>query len=328
MISEDVFSLQKGELHVHLNGLVSPILVRTLLTEENIQIPHGFNQLTDLVRDTPCPSLVDYLKPWQVLRRIPNSKMNLKRLSDDAFESLAHNNVKFVELRSSVIYLTTLLNCTVHEALALLIETIRESSEKYNIATGLILTVTRGDNSSIQLATLLTAYRDLGCPKAVVGIDLAGDEEVPIPSELPSLFKSAKDRYGLGITIHAGETGRSENILAAINDFGADRIGHGTAAGSNPDVMDILRKRDICVEVCPISNRLTGAVEKINMHPLLEFYRSGVPFVICSDNPGIHQKGLNEDYIAALKEGIDLNALRFQFALATKYSFLVLSDEN
>lgn len=321
----EIACLDKGELHVHFNGLISANLVREILKAEEAEIPNSFDLQHDLVRRSPCASLSTYLKPWQVLRKIPSNPSNLKRLSDDAFARLSSNNVKFVELRSSVMYLATLHDCPLHEALARLIEVTCESSSKHGVVSGIILTVTRGDYSVVHLDALLKAYCELGCPPEVVGLDLAGDEEYPFPEELPSRFQAAKQKYGLGVTIHAGETGRPENILSAILDFGADRIGHGTAAVIDPYVMDMLCERDICVEVCPISNRLTGAVKDSEMHPLREFYRRGVPFVICSDNPGIHEQGLNEDYAAAMTEGIDLDSLRAQHTLATKYSFLKLT---
>lgn len=120
--------------------------------------------------------------------------------------------------------------------------------------------MTRGPDASQCLSTLLRAYRDLGEPSEVVGIDLAGDEEIGFPADLPRLFRDARDRYGFGVTVHAGETGRASNIWIAIDQFGADRIGHGSAAGTDPRLMDFLASRDICVEVCPVSNRLTGAL--------------------------------------------------------------------
>lgn len=94
----------------------------------------------------------------------------------------------------------------------------------------------------------------------MIGLDLAGNEDITPPPETASLFRSAKDKYGLGITIHAGETGNADNIRNAIISYGADRIGHGTAVIRSPEIMDLIRELDICIEVCPISNRLTGAV--------------------------------------------------------------------
>jgi adenosine deaminase len=186
----------------------------------------------------------------------------------------------------------------------------------------LILTVTRGDYGASNLATLLQAYEDIGRPKDVVGLDLAGDEETPYSAELPAMFREAKDRYGFGITIHAGETGRVENVRTAVELFKSDRIGHGTAAVKDPYLMDLLAAEGVCVEVCPISNRLTGAVPRDEAHPLQEFRRHGVPFVICSDNPAIHQRGLAHDQAAAMAEGLSIYDMQQQYEIAKRFSFM------
>jgi adenosine deaminase len=319
---ERLRTFDKGELHIHLNGAIPVAKVRDILAEEATEIPAGFDVERDLVRQTASPSLAEYLAPWQVLRRIPKRPKNLQRLVDAAFAALAENRVRFVELRNSVLYLATLQGCSVIQALERLIVSTGAAADRHGMRRGLVLTVTRGDYSAVNLAALLNAYKALGEPRDVVGIDLAGDEEIPYPAELPSLFREAKQRYGLGITVHAGETGRSENVRNAVELFSADRIGHGTAAGRDPRVMELLAKRNICVEVCPISNRLTGAVPPDEAHPLREFQQYGVPFVICSDNPAIHQRGLTDDQTAAMAEGVSVEALQQQYAIARHYSFI------
>ncbi|EKM94132.1 adenosine deaminase (add) [Stutzerimonas degradans] len=87
-------------------------------------------------------------------------------------------------------------------------------------------------------------------------------------------------------------------------------------------MLDELVTKDICIEVCPISNRLTGAVPPDEAHPLLEFRRFGVPFVICSDNPGIHQHGLADDHATAMAEGLTARDLNQQYKVAKRYSFI------
>ncbi len=312
----------RGELHVHMNGAIPVSTIQNILADESTELPSGFLIERDLVRCTPCQSLASYLTPWQVLRLFPKKRENLDRLSLAVVASLAESNVRFAELRSSVLYLATLQNCSPTQALERLIESSRAASDHFGMRLGLILTVTRGDYSSVALSTLLQAYQNLGEPDDVVGLDLAGDEEVAYPSELPSLYRKAKDRFGLGITIHAGETGRVDNVRAAAELFGADRIGHGTAASKDPHLLDLLAKRDICIEVCPISNRLTGAVPADEAHPLLEFRGHQVPFVICSDNPAIHQRGLADDDAMALTEGLSASDIYQQFEVAKQFSFI------
>lgn len=307
---------------MHLNGAIPASTIRDILADEATVLPDGFELGRDLHRATPCQSLAEYLMPWQVLRLFPRRRENLDRLTLPVFAGLAGNNVRFAELRSSVLYLASLQKCSPAQALERLIESTGEAAQRYGIRRGLILTVTRGDYGAVNLSTLLQAYRDIGEPKEVIGLDLAGDEEMPYPAELPSLFREAKDTFGLGITIHAGETGRIENVRAAVELFGADRIGHGTAAGKDPELLELLSFKKICIEVCPISNRLTGAVPPNEAHPLQQFRQFGVPFVVCSDNPAIHRCGLADDHAVAMTEGLSIGDLRQQYEVAKRYSFM------
>ncbi|WP_159739675.1 amidohydrolase family protein [Vibrio atypicus] len=315
-------SLSKGELHVHLNGLAKTNILRSLLESCTDELPKGFSLSSDLTRSTPASSLSDYLKPWQALRLIPRSRTDLSKIVDSAFAELQRENVKFVELRNSIIYISLLNGITVQESLEWLLQAIDELSTKYNITAGLILTVTRGEYAPEHLRALLEAYKLLGRPKSVVGLDLAGNEEVHPPTETASLFRKAKDDEGLSITIHAGETGKPLNIEEAIHNYGADRIGHGTAIIKSPQLMDLVKEKDICIEVCPVSNRLTNAVAENESHPVREMVEHGVPFVICSDNPSIHCSSLSEDYLEFYNETGNSELLENMFATQKKYSFI------
>lgn len=315
-------SFKRAELHVHMNGAIPASTIRDILVDEGTILPQGFDFHRDMVRLEPCSSLAEYLIPWQILRLFPKKRENLDLLTLSVFGGLAANQVGFVELRSSLLYLATLQRCSPAQALERLIESTGDAARHHGIRRGLILTVTRGEYGAVGLAALLQAFADLGRPRDVVGLDLAGDEEMSYPPELPSMFRDAKDRFGLGITIHAGETGRAENVQSAIELFDADRIGHGTAAGKDPRLLELLAERRICVEVCPISNRLTGAVPSNEAHPLQEFRQYGVPFVICSDNPAIHQHGLVDDQASAIAEGLSICDIQQQYDIAKSYSFM------
>jgi adenosine deaminase len=321
-MEEFVTNLEKGELHVHLNGLVSTDVVRKLLLKEKDRIPEAFDLNYDLNRLVPAPNLITYLKPWQVLRLIPRNRRALGLIVDSAFKNLKTQNISFVELRNSIIYIALLNNITVDKALHWLIVEVEQASYKYNIRAGLILTVSRGDDAVDLLDTLLNAYSKLGKPSIVVGLDLAGNEDMISPPEICHLFIKAKIEYGLRTTIHAGETGNENNILDAVINFQADRIGHGTAASKSEAIMNILKEKDVCIEVCPISNRLTGAIGQDEPHPVLQFIAKDVPFVICSDNPSIHCSGLNDDYLEFYRESKSQIYLKNMLANQKKYSFI------
>jgi len=155
----------------------------------------------------------------------------------------------------------------------------------------------------------------------IVGIDLVGDEGLPIPSEASKIFKKAKEEYGLGITIHAGETGNLGNILWAVDECCADRIGHGLAASGSQKVMDHLREKDVCVEVCLQSNYLTGNVENVMEHPVTKFIENGVPFVLCTDNPALQDFSLSDEYELFEKITGREDILKHMISWQRKYSF-------
>lgn len=319
---DSIKKMVKGELHVHLNGLVSTEVIKKMIQDELCEIPQNFDLSVDLNVLRPAQSLIDYLRPWQVLRLIPRNKDNLRLIVESAFENLKADSVSFVEIRNSIVYIASLNNISVDNALLWLIEEIENASYKYQIRAGLILTVSRGSHTNEHLKMLLQAYKNLSFPECVIGLDLAGNEDIEPPKETAHLFLKAKSEYGLKITIHAGETGNYENIRKAIIEFGADRIGHGTAASKSDEVMGLLKDRDICLEVCPISNRLTKAVGEYEEHPVKTFIAKDVPFVICSDNPAIHASSLSFDYYRFLSETNSEQHLRDMYLNQKKYSFL------
>lgn len=123
----------RGELHVHMNGAVPVSTIREIMADEATSFPTGFDFERDMTRLAPCQSLAEYLSPWQVLRLFPKKRANLDRLAHAVLESLAENAVRFVELRSSVLYLTGLQSCTPAQALERLIESTGRAAQRYGI---------------------------------------------------------------------------------------------------------------------------------------------------------------------------------------------------
>jgi adenosine deaminase len=124
------------------------------------------------------------------------------------------------------------------------------------------------------------------CPvRAVVGVDLAGDERShPDVRPFAAFFEWAR-RVGLGITIHAGEFGGSRNIWKALDELGAQRIGHGLAAAGEAALTRRLAVDQTLVEVSVSANLALGAWDAVGLHPAATLLEAGVPLCFNSDVP-------------------------------------------
>ncbi len=98
-----------------------------------------------------------------------------------------------------------------------------------------------------------------------------------------------------------------ETIWDSIHLLGAERIGHGTSAASDPGLMAYLAEHGIPLEVCPSSNVATRAVASLDEHPIAAFRDAGVTLTVNSDDPSMFNTTLNREYELAA-ELLDLDA--------------------
>ncbi|KHJ94462.1 Adenosine/AMP deaminase, partial [Oesophagostomum dentatum] len=107
----------------------------------------------------------------------------------------------------------------------------------------------------------------------VVGVDVAGcahgaDEQYE--PEVVHMFQEAYKR-GIHRTVHAGESGGAKEVVKAITDMHAERIGHGYRVMREPYLYKkyFLDDHRIHLEACPYSSIMTGAVElNWKKHPI------------------------------------------------------------
>lgn len=124
-----------------------------------------------------------------------------------------------------------------------------------------------------------------GLPDAFVAVDLAGDETRFADVErFRRFFGDARDA-GLGVTIHAGEFGPEDGIWKALDRLGADRIGHGVAAGGSRALARRLAADKITIESAPGANVALQAVPSLSAHPLPWLIGQGVPVCLNADVP-------------------------------------------
>jgi aminodeoxyfutalosine deaminase len=70
-----------------------------------------------------------------------------------------------------------------------------------------------------------------------------------------------------------------------------------------------MREKNIALDMCPTSNRITGAISPDAPHPLPEFLAAGVTVTLNSDDPAFFGASLLDEYENAERMGLDKKEL-------------------
>lgn len=294
-----IAGLPKAELHVHQVGSASPAIVARLAERHPGTVPSDPAQLADYFRFRDFAHFVEiYLSVVDLIR----TGEDVRLLTYEVAAEMAAQNIRYAEL--TVTPYTSVVRGIAAEAFVEAIEDARVAAERdlgivlrwiFDIPGELGL---EGADGTLRLAL------DHG-PSSLVGFGLGGPEiGVPRPQFKPH-FDAAR-AAGLHSVPHAGETTGPETIWDALRELGAERIGHGTSAAQDPDLLRHLTEHQIPVEVCPTSNLATGAVSDLDSHPVIAMVEAGVRVTINSDDPPMFATTLNDEYgVAARLLGLD-----------------------
>jgi adenosine deaminase len=316
------FSLPKVELHRHLEGSLRLTTMLDVARQHGVTVPASMFNLSGLVQvqDQDPMTFSNFLEKFKTLRLFYKSPDVIHRVTREAIEDAARDNIRYLELRFTPVALSRAERFPLHDVVDWVISSSRESAQKYNIKVGLIASVNRHETPDLaeQVAWLAVEHIKDG----LVGLDLAGNEAEFKSAPFHDIFKEAK-QSGLHVTIHAGEWGPAENVREAIEDFNAERIGHGVRVMEDEKVVALAKERGTTFEVCVTSNYQSGVVKSLPEHPLPAMLAAGLNVTINTDDPSVSRITLSHEYQHI---GEDLNVpftvLRQSVVNAAQASFL------
>jgi adenosine deaminase CECR1 len=142
-------------------------------------------------------------------------------------------------------------------------------------------------------------HRDL-----FVGLNLVGREDNDkghAPRFVETFRKMRRQYAGVHLAIHGGEVDAPGDHVRQTLLLGAERIGHGVNLISDPDTMLLLRNGRNLVEVNLVSNQLLEYTPDIAVHPFIEYLRFGIPVCLNTDDSGMWDSNLTDEYFTAVK---------------------------
>lgn len=221
-----------------------------------------------------------FAKSYFALSQLIDHADDFRTLTSYVLEQYKQENVKYAELIFSPDLATQ--NCAIsinwQDMLQKAQEAIHDAEADGTITVTGIVTFLRGDhkkgvesleyvNHLIQNKNNLPNFR---------GFHLSGDEDL-YPDLTPFIpaYQLAR-KHGFGCAVHAGETGNPTNILHAIEKLNPHRIGHGTGTIHSQDVINLLKDKDIPLEISVSSSFCLKNIDSLHAHPLPQLIKSNV----------------------------------------------------
>jgi aminodeoxyfutalosine deaminase len=309
--------LPKAELHLHLEGSITPeTLVE--LSQANDAVPLALEAAKQVYSYTDFPS---FLMSFKAVTQRLHSAADYETITYAMLRDLAAQGVRHAEAYISIGILYHFARLDVDEVMAA-IERGRIRGEK---------------DFGVSLLWIIDAVRHFGleeCARvfrkaaelqhqypSVVGIGIGGDEARGPAQDFRELYAEAK-AAGLHLTCHAGESTGPQSVWAALN-IGAERIGHALTAQQDADLIEVLAQRQIPLELNITSNLRTGCCPALLEHPARRYFEEGLMVTLNSDDPPFFGANLLDEYLLVHREfEFSLDQMRELAANSIEASFL------
>lgn len=290
----NLITMPKAELHLHLEGAPRWSTLRNAHQQyygtELPKVPSWYAPDFRFAHFGEFQVLFQqYIHPWL---QTPNG---YAELIQEVANSLIVQNIRYAEVNFSPAMAErhgVSLN-KVWDALSAELEKARTHNCIIRIFVGLM--------RSHGVEEAITWVKRTQSVDIVAGYDLQGDE-VGWPADL---FRPAFDlarTVGKRVKVHAGEMTGPESIQIAVEQLGITQIGHGTSAIQNPDVVALLRDRNVTVEACPTSNERLQNVASYQDHPIFDLDTAGVAVTVNSDDPTFFGCNLTDELCRLMTE--------------------------
>lgn len=284
-------TIKKAELHVHLEGTITPTLAHKLAKRNGLSIPEGLigpDGQSYLSRD-----FLHFLQVYDTVAALIKKPQDYYDITFDYLRANALENTIYVEMMYSPDHAEQASGIPSIQHLQAIQQAIDDAQSQFGIIGRIILTAVRhfGADAAIRVAQEITKA-SVPC---VTGFGLGGDEINYPPKLFSKAYQIAADA-GLYCTVHAGEFAPASGMIEAMEYLPIQRIGHGVQVIHSPEAIERLKERNIALEICPSSNIKLGLFKDFESHPFPILLESGINVSLNSDDPPFMSTTLAQEY--------------------------------
>ncbi len=282
--------MPKAELHVHLEGTITPETLWAMAQRNHAALPVG--TLAELRALYAFEGFDKFLQLWLAMCGCLRRAEDYEQMSDAFLEGCAAQNIRYVEAHFTP-YNHERFGFGGRRALEIVSRRLQAAEAAGGPVARLITDVPSESvpESGPYTATLLEQLAD----PMVVAIGLGGPEE-GFPRRLVAPYFERARRAGYPAVAHAGETAGADHVRQAVLELGARRVQHGVRAVEDEATLRLLAERGVCCDVALTSNRFLTVYRDLATHPLRRLMDAGVPVTLSTDDPPFFGTDLTREY--------------------------------
>ena len=289
-IIEFIKKAPKAELHLHIEGTLEPTHLFKLAKKNNVKIP--FSDVEDVKSAYNFKNLESFLKIYYQGAKVLIDEQDFFDLTWNYALKCKENNIVHTEIFfdpqtnvSRGVSFDNVIN-GIYNAL-------KKANKNFNLTSKIIMCFLRhlDEKSGFEMLDKALLHKD-----KIVGVGLDSSELGNPPKKFEKLFKKASDE-GFITVAHAGEEGPTDYIWDSINLLNVKRIDHGVQCLKDEKLVEELKKKQIPLTVCPLSNVKLCVFDKLENHNLKKMLNQGLRVMVNSDDPAYFGGYLNTNLI-------------------------------
>jgi adenosine deaminase len=292
--------LPKAEVHVHLEGTISPETLWSMAQANHVALPAG--SLEELRRLYTFESFDTFIELWLAMCSCFRTEADYERMVDAFLAECGRQNIRYAEVHFTP-YNHEKFGIGGGRALSAVTRRLLASEAAGGPVVRLITDIP--SESADASGPFTVGLLEQEANPLVVGLGLGGPEAGHPRARFRPWFERAR-RAGYPAVAHAGETAGAEHVRQAVLDLGVRRVQHGVRAAEDPEVLRLLAERGICCDVALTSNECLKVVPSVKEHPLRRMMAAGVPVTLSTDDPPFFGTDLLREWERAQRE-LDLN---------------------
>lgn len=318
-LSSIIKNIPKAELHLHIEGSLTPELMWRLAEKHSVSLPYqSVEEIEAAYNFQDLQSFLDlyYAGAGVLIDEEDFFTLMWEYLTKCHQENIVHTEIMFDPQTH------TERGIGFDVFMPGFLRAMEKAQTEFGVSSFLIMSFLRHLPESDAFDTLAAAQPYYDQIKAV-GLD--SSELGHPPSKFERVFKKAKD-LGFKIVAHAGEEGPASYIWEAIELLDVDRIDHGVRCQEDDSLMAYLKDKQIPLTVCPLSNLKLCVIDDMKQHNIISLLEAGLLVTVNSDDPTYFGGFLNANF-EALQKALSVSDDNIKLLAINSFKASFLEDE-